>query len=84
MIAAPDTNLATLVVPSPNREARKCGRKPDLLLLHYTATESVEQALDWLTNPESKVSSHYLVDEAGRIAQLVGEPERAWHAGVSY
>jgi N-acetylmuramoyl-L-alanine amidase len=56
---------------------------PDMLILHYTGMESAEAALDWLTREEAKVSCHYLVDEEGRIAQLVSENERAWHAGQS-
>jgi N-acetylmuramoyl-L-alanine amidase len=43
--------------------------------------ESAEAALDWLTRRESGVSCHYFVDAEGRIAQLVTEGERAWHAG---
>ena len=31
----------------------------------------------------SKVSCHYLIDEEGRIAQMVPESMRAWHAGQS-
>ena len=54
-----------------------------MLLLHYTGMESAEAALDWLTREESKVSCHYLVDEEGRITQMVRESERAWHAGQS-
>jgi N-acetylmuramoyl-L-alanine amidase len=83
MTAAPDSPLATLWCPSPNREERRAGRVPDMLLLHYTGMESAEGALDWLTRPESGVSCHYFVDEEGRIAQLVREEERAWHAGQS-
>jgi N-acetylmuramoyl-L-alanine amidase len=56
---------------------------PDMLILHYTGMESAEAALDWMTREEAKVSCHYLVDEEGRIAQLVSENERAWHAGQS-
>ncbi len=66
----------------PRRRARG-GRTPDMLILHYTGMESAEAALDWLTRQESEVSCHYLVDEDGRIAQLVTESERAWHAGQS-
>ncbi|EAU42838.1 N-acetylmuramoyl-L-alanine amidase [Fulvimarina pelagi HTCC2506] len=40
-----------------------------------------DQALDWLCNPDSEVSAHYLVHEDGRIVQLVAEVNRAWHAG---
>jgi N-acetylmuramoyl-L-alanine amidase len=54
-----------------------------MLLLHYTGMESAEAALDWLTRQESGVSCHYLIDEEGRIAQLVAESDRAWHAGQS-
>jgi N-acetylmuramoyl-L-alanine amidase len=83
MTAAPDSALATLWCPAPNREPRRDGRVADLLVLHYTGMESAEAALDWLTREESKVSCHYLVDEEGRIAQMVRESERAWHAGQS-
>lgn len=55
-----------------------------MLLLHYTGMESVDGALAWLTTPESEVSCHYLVDEQGRIMQLVAEEMRAWHAGKSH
>jgi N-acetyl-anhydromuramyl-L-alanine amidase AmpD len=54
-----------------------------MLILHYTGMESAEAALDWLTHEESKVSCHYLIDEEGRIAQMVAEEARAWHAGQS-
>lgn len=56
---------------------------PDMLILHYTGMESCDAALDWLTCAESKVSAHYLVDEAGRLTQMVAESQRAWHAGQS-
>jgi N-acetylmuramoyl-L-alanine amidase len=83
MTTAPDSSLATLWCPAPNREPRRDGLKPDMLLLHYTGMESAEAALDWLTRQESGVSCHYLIDEDGRIAQLVPESERAWHAAQS-
>jgi len=83
MTTAPDSKLATLWCPAPNREPRRNGREPDLLLLHYTGMDSAEAALDWLTREESKVSCHYLVDEDGHITQMVREAERAWHAGQS-
>ena len=83
MTTAPDSPLATLWCPSPNVEPRQNGLKPDMLLLHYTGMDSAEAALDWLTREESGVSCHYLVDAEGRIAQMVPESERAWHAGQS-
>jgi N-acetylmuramoyl-L-alanine amidase len=77
---APDVRSAR-VVPSPNHDERT--GHVDLLLLHYTGMKSGAEALARLTDPASKVSSHYLVDEDGRIDQLVPEARRAWHAGVS-
>jgi N-acetylmuramoyl-L-alanine amidase len=72
------------VIASPNHGERKDGRRPDLLLLHYTGMETAQGALDWLTREESQVSSHYFVFEDGRIVQLVPESNRAWHAGKSF
>ncbi len=46
--------------------------------------ESADGALAWLTAPESGVSCHYLIDERGRITQMVSEEMRAWHAGKSH
>ena len=83
MTAAPDSPLATLWCPSPNHEPRRGGKQADLLLLHYTGMESAEGALDWMTRADSRVSAHYLIDEAGRITQMVEESQRAWHAGVA-
>ena len=38
-------------------------------------------AIDWLCNPVSQVSCHYVVTEEGGILQLVPDERRAWHAG---
>lgn len=72
------------VLPSPNHGARVDDRRPDMIVLHYTGMEASQRALDWLCRPESEVSSHYFVDEDGRVAQLVAETRRAWHAGRSF
>jgi len=77
----PDSRCVNAVSPSPNVSERTCA--PDILLLHYTGMPSAEAALKWLCNPESKVSSHYFVDEDGTITQLVPESVRGHHAGVS-
>lgn len=65
---------------SPNHNARKC--EVSLLVLHYTGMESAEAAMDRLCDREAAVSAHYVVDENGRIVQLVDEDRRAWHAGL--
>lgn len=84
MTTAPDSKLATNWCPSPNFEPRRDGRTPDMLILHYTGMETADAALDWLTREESKVSAHYLIDEAGHVTQMVAEDMRAWHAGQSH
>ncbi|MCA3555577.1 MAG: N-acetylmuramoyl-L-alanine amidase [Aestuariivirga sp.] len=55
-----------------------------MLLLHYTGMTSAAAACEQLRGPESGVSCHYLIDEDGAITLMVGEEERAWHAGVSF
>jgi N-acetylmuramoyl-L-alanine amidase len=75
--------LRNNVQASPNVEARLNEQKPELIILHYTGMADGQAAVDWLCNPASKVSCHYLVDIDGRIVQMVDEELRAWHAGVS-
>lgn len=80
----PDSFIVSSVQPSPNLDERAGGRAPDMILLHYTGMQTGEAALSRLTIAASKVSSHYLVFEDGRIVQMVPESKRAWHAGVSH
>ncbi|MCB0801726.1 MAG: N-acetylmuramoyl-L-alanine amidase [Flavobacteriales bacterium] len=53
------------------------------IILHHTAGKSFKSDLNWMLNPESKVSAHYLIGEQGEIAQLVKDKDIAWHAGKS-
>lgn len=69
---------------SPNFGERKGGATPDMLVLHYTDTQTAEDALGILTDPVAQVSAHYLIDEDGTVFRLVAEEQRAWHAGLSY
>lgn len=68
---------------SPNFSKRPPGFDVDILLLHYTGMETGEAAIERLCDPESKVSSHYVIDEDGTTCCLVPEDAVAWHAGVS-
>lgn len=81
MIRSP---LAHDFILAPNVEPRRNGLAVDLLLLHYTGMVSAEAALERLCSASSGVSCHYLIDERGRITQMVGEEMRAWHAGASF
>ncbi len=80
----PESSVVADVVPSPTHDERKDGREPDIILLHYTGMKTAQSALERLSAPDSKVSSHYFVFEDGRIVQLVQESRRAWHAGISH
>jgi N-acetylmuramoyl-L-alanine amidase len=76
--------LRDKIQTSPNVEPRLGGQIPELIVLHYTGMANGQAAVDWLCNPVSKVSCHYLIDVDGSIIQMVDEDLRAWHAGVSF
>ena len=80
----PDSCVVADVVPSPNFGERKDGRRPDMIVLHYTGMQDADAALSLLTSRGSEVSAHYFVFEDGRIVQLVEESRRAWHAGAAF
>ncbi|MGH7191819.1 MAG: N-acetylmuramoyl-L-alanine amidase [Acetobacteraceae bacterium] len=69
---------------SPNHDARPPATPIDTLVLHYTGMPSAATALERLSSPEARVSSHYLLEEDGSLFQLVPEAQRAWHAGASF
>ncbi|CAM3145947.1 N-acetylmuramoyl-L-alanine amidase XylA [Sphingomonas antarctica] len=75
-------DLRIIETPSPNFDARTA--PVTMLVLHYTGMPTCAEAVARLTDPEAKVSSHYLVAEDGQIMRLVAEDKRAWHAGKSY
>ena len=65
-------------IRSPNqRPARR--EKVSAIVIHHTGT--MTDSIPWLTNPDSKVSYHYVIDRAGEITQLVNDNGEAWHAG---
>ncbi|GAB3124976.1 N-acetylmuramoyl-L-alanine amidase [Novispirillum itersonii] len=81
---AADTSLpGVTVMPSPNHGPRAAGAAVDLLVLHYTGMPDGSAALRRMCQAEAQVSAHYMVEEDGRIFQLVPEARRAWHAGVA-
>lgn len=76
--------LRVIVRPSPNFSERVGVDGPDILIMHYTGMQSCEAAVQRLTDPLARVSSHYTVDEDGTVYAHVDEAKRAWHAGVSH
>lgn len=76
----PPRNPLAEWLPSPNFNPRR----PLLVVLHHTAGNTFEGALKLLQtrNDGGPVSAHYLIGRDGRLAQLVSEDQRAWHAGT--
>ncbi|MBC7848067.1 MAG: N-acetylmuramoyl-L-alanine amidase [Flavobacterium sp.] len=56
-------------------------RKPNFIILHHTAQDSLAQTLKTFTKTTSQVSSHYVIAEDGRVVQMVNDYLRAWHGG---
>lgn len=68
-------------IPSPNWSRRY--QRVTAIVIHYTATMTMEGVIEWFRNPKSQVSAHYVVGRDGRIVQMVADPCVAWHAGRS-
>ena len=68
--------------PSPNFDERLLS--VNMVVLHYTGMKDAASAIARLTDPEAKVSAHYLIAEDGQIVRMVNEEKRAWHAGKSF
>ncbi|KXF90865.1 N-acetylmuramoyl-L-alanine amidase [Phaeobacter inhibens] len=77
-----DTGTDAIWHPSPNFNARRNDLRPHLVVLHYTAMDSAEAALERLRDPQYEVSAHYLIGADGTLWQMVREADRAWHAGA--
>ena len=54
---------------SANFDKRK--KKISFIIIHYTETKTLEQAVLLLTDSKRKVSCHYLIDSNGKIFNLV-------------
>ena len=76
----PDTPY--IQTPSPNFDMRT--EPVSMLVLHYTGMKDAPSAINWLANPASSVSAHYVVTEDGQVIQMVDEKDRAWHAGRAH
>lgn len=57
-------------------------RKPNYVVLHHTAQDSVKQTLNTFTLPRTQVSSHYVVAKNGEIYHMLNDYLRAWHGGI--
>ena len=51
-------------------------KKISFIIIHYTETKTLEQAVLLLTDSKRKVSCHYLIDSNGKIFNLVDLKKR--------
>ena len=58
-------------------------RKPNFIIIHHTAQDSLRQTLKTFTIKESKVSAHYVIGQDGKVVHMLNDYLRAWHSGVS-
>ncbi len=68
---------------SPNHYPASYFKDKSILVIHATAADTWNSTKHWFKNPQSKASSHYVVDKNGDIYQMVDEAYPAWHAGIS-
>jgi N-acetylmuramoyl-L-alanine amidase len=56
---------------------------PEVIVIHYTGSNSLPGALNWLCTPKSQVSAHLVIAKTGVVWQLLPFNVRGWHAGRS-
>ena len=69
---------------SPNFSKKKRPKNSiKIIIIHYTGMQSERESMIRLCNPRSKVSSHFVINQNGKIYRLVQDNQIAWHAGKS-
>ena len=68
--------------PNFNRKKR-LARSIKFIVIHYTGMQSERESIKRLCNPKYKVSSHFLINQKGKVYRLVEDNRIAWHAGKS-
>jgi N-acetylmuramoyl-L-alanine amidase len=56
-------------------------RKPNFIIIHHTAQDSIAQTLKTFTLVKPQVSAHYVIGDDGRVVQMLNDYLRAWHGG---
>jgi N-acetylmuramoyl-L-alanine amidase len=56
-------------------------RKPNFIIIHHTAQDSLQQTIKTFTLEKTQVSSHYIIADDGKVVQMLNDYLRAWHAG---
>ncbi|WP_437919445.1 N-acetylmuramoyl-L-alanine amidase [Sphingobacterium sp. LRF_L2] len=58
-------------------------RKPNFVIIHHTAQQSINQTIRTFQLEHTKVSAHYVIGKDGQIVQMLNDYLRSWHAGKS-
>lgn len=69
--------------PSPNFSSRR-GEKITAIIIHHTATRTLEAALNIFRSAAEQVSAHYVIAPNGTVVQMVKNEDKAWHAGRAH
>lgn len=56
-------------------------RKPNFIIIHHTAQDSLQQTIKTFTLTRTQVSAHYIISRDGKIVHMLNDYLRAWHAG---
>lgn len=56
-------------------------RKPNYIIIHHTAQDSIQQTIKTFTVTRTQVSAHYVIADDGSVVQMLNDYLRAWHAG---
>ncbi len=57
-------------------------RKPNYVIIHFTAQDSIQQTLKTFTLVRTQVSAHYVVAKNGTVYHMLNDYMRAWQAGI--
>lgn len=57
-------------------------RKPNYVMIHHTAQDSLAQTVKTFHSARAGVSSHYVIGRNGKIVQMVNDLYRGHHAGA--
>ena len=69
---------------SPNYiKKKRSANSIKFIIIHYTGMQSERESIQRLCDPSSKVSSHYLINQKGKVFRFVQDWHVAWHAGKS-
>lgn len=78
-LGARENSLVTRTEASPNFDEGRGDKTIDRIIIHIADVPTVQQVVNTFTNAATKVSSHYLVGQAGEVVQFVSEADTAWH-----